>query len=170
MSNKRESRRKSSVNIEAIRRVRKAIEAAPPERFEYFNVFTDTVEAARLMRQGYDRHRALDRALIGPHTIDNFHDLRNNCGTAACVAGWTAMVEDVQFTSVCETVCDAAERVLGLTGADAHELFYGACGVATRKDALARLLWLQNYCTLENYDWTREEGYAIDPSLYGGLG
>lgn len=66
-------------------------------------------------------------------------DLYSECGTAACAAGWTALLTGKEISDRCEVqhdfktmaVRDYAREVLGLTWGQAENLF---CGNNTRDD------------------------------------
>jgi hypothetical protein len=79
----------------------------------------------------------------------------NSCGTSACIAGWTALVDDNVHVEIQHGCCyqiydkstgrnlgvvsDYARRALGLTGGQDEELFYTMSRLESRRK-LARMI------------------------------
>lgn len=129
------------MNETAMRAVYKTIKAAPPEEFDYSHYFS-----------------RCDRAF----ETKSIPSPEPGCGTAGCVAGWTAMLyfPGRNFHSANQLDDDAAE-VLGIDHNTAYILFQFKSGFATREDALRRLDWLiTSGGTFKDYPWELESWYA----------
>jgi hypothetical protein len=137
-------------NVSNVRKVRKRIEAEPAKRFRYSCVFAK-------FEQGFYRNQL--------SVLVNFDEHVADPNGAADIAGWACLVLRPSFSKG-ETCTEAATRLLGLSELEAWRLFDNGHRVATRADALRRLLWLQNYKTLESYDWHREDGWRDDRTQY----
>jgi hypothetical protein len=126
------------VNKTNLRKVYKAIKHAPPDRFCYSQYFGS-------------RYRDVSTTDVVPDV---------SCGTAGCVAGWTAMIfapGDPFLTG--DQLDELCSSHLGLDDNEAHFLFHEKWELATRDDALARLHHLIEYGTESGYDWTKESWY-----------
>lgn len=86
------------MNIENIRLVRNVIANLPPERFN-MNYWAAYVE--------------------NEDDVENIVEVLHNCGTVACIGGWTNAI----FGDETESTYDAAKH-LGLSDRTAHSLFY----------------------------------------------
>lgn len=149
-------------NVDAVRQVRKRIEGEPAERFEYANLYTDLALKEDLIKRGSEEYEAIYAAWKSSSDVE-YDRHEHDCNTAACVAGWACLVLKPGYTG---STIKAAQKALGIGDGDAMQLFQAACDVATRKDAIARLKWLEQHGSLRDYPWETEEGYALDSTEY----
>lgn len=86
-----------------------------------------------------------------------FTDNRD-CGTAACVAGWTFYLYPELCIKAQGHLPDRKARdVLGLSEAEATFLFHRYSSVATANDAIRRIDWLLDGNNSFEYDYAQEE-------------
>lgn len=83
-----------------------------------------------------------------------------NCGTAACVAGWTFYLYPEECIRSLEGGIDCrAGDVLGLDANIAYFLFNMHASVATANDAIRRINWLLDGNDYADYDFFQEEWF-----------
>jgi hypothetical protein len=127
------------MNRENIQKVRDHIASLPPERFDvsrFFGLGSDELpEDAETAKAG---------------------QFVTNCGTTACVGGWTLAVLDPEH-SIFGAPVRAAE-LLGIDRSEARELFYGGiCVSAEQRQAVAVL---DHLLATGEVDWSVTEQVA----------
>lgn len=123
------------MNREALTQLRNYITDLPDEQFGYQQFFGDSRS-----------------------TLDWWHGKMPECGTAACVAGHACLMFQLQGTSKdgFRTPSAIAGEFLGLDADDGETLFYAACGVASKDDAIRRMDYLLEHETLAGYSMAGE--------------
>lgn len=177
------------MNKSRLQRVYEHIQTAPPEEFAYDAVLGTRLPSLEFNHElhypGVTRTTEAWRA----KTLDTILPLRNECGTAGCVAGHTLFAADDTYVPILVKFVDravadvtpgghggcyaelmyAAAEWLDLTADEAYFLFLWRSADAARGHALARIEHLLKGEAIEAYLQRYERSVLDYPNMPDGM-